>query len=380
MLYLYLFLFSTFSVQAPHVFVDCVECHSISLLFESILNQLSGIMPTSANNYRGYSSCTNASDFVRLCKDVMRRPMQEQMRYLVISRAERLKNWNSSVLTTLTRLSELTGANIFVILISRVSWHTFSIDSGLSDPFTVYFPNYSLDQVRSILALDCPSDEHVTLYKTFVNLLCSVFRLACSDLNEWRRQARDLFPKFIEPVLSGKVNETNSKRLWKNIEPHFQTAMNHLFLTGIKLKQDDAPFLDMPVNTKFLLIAAYLASYNPVSLDKRFFSKKEDKLSKRQKRSEKSAKSKMSSQLTGPQPFPLNRLLAIYYSIVKRPSGPRADLLQQISTLKSTGLLHLQSQNFMQQPRLKCLVSLDTIKSVAKSLQFDITKYLYGTC
>ena len=31
--------------------------------------------------------------------------------------------------------------------------------------------------------------------------------------------------------------------------------------------------LELPVHTKYLLIAAYLASYNPASSDKRFFAK-----------------------------------------------------------------------------------------------------------
>ena len=43
--------------------------------------------------------------------------------------------------------------------------------------------------------------------------------------------------------------------------------------------RDDTPappapdVLELPVHTKYLLIAAYLASYNPATTDKRFFAK-----------------------------------------------------------------------------------------------------------
>ena len=48
-----------------HAFVDCVEAFSPKILFEHILNQISGVMPSLANGFRGYCRCEHISSFVR---------------------------------------------------------------------------------------------------------------------------------------------------------------------------------------------------------------------------------------------------------------------------------------------------------------------------
>ena len=73
--------------------------------------------------------------------------------------------------------------------------------------------------------------------------------------------------------------------------------------------------IELPFYSKFLLIAAFLASYNPAKSDKRFFVKHHGKQKKTL--SSIKAKEKLNSQLTGPKPFPLERLLAIFYNIVE---------------------------------------------------------------
>ena len=61
--------------------------------------------------------------------------------------------------------------------------------------------------------------------------------------------------------------------------------------------------IELPFYSKFLLIAAFLASYNPAKSDKRFFQKHHGK--QRKTSSSIRAKERMNSQLTGPKTFPL---------------------------------------------------------------------------
>ena len=45
--------------------VNCVECYTAKLVYECILNELSGTVPSPSNDYAIYRRCDNMDDFVR---------------------------------------------------------------------------------------------------------------------------------------------------------------------------------------------------------------------------------------------------------------------------------------------------------------------------
>ncbi|KAJ6666352.1 hypothetical protein lerEdw1_000625 [Lerista edwardsae] len=172
------------------------------------------------------------------------------------------------------------------------------------------------------------------------------------------------FSKYCEPVVQGAANERDTRRLWKNIESHLKKAMQTIYLREISSSQweqlqqaDGEPgqlkglsahaHVELPYYSKFLLIAAYLASYNPARTDKRFFVKHHGKIRKInfQKKHEKEVQLKInlflqtSNHLLGPKAFPLDRLLAILYSIVDKRVAPTANIFCQVcgSLLCSSG-------------------------------------------
>ena len=87
--------------------------------------------------------------------------------------------------------------------------------------------------------------------------------------------------------------------------------------------------MELPFHSKFLLIAAYLSSYNPMKSDKRFFLKHHGKVRKT-KTSLKAKEKRVSSQLTGPKAFPLDRMMAIFYAIVDDQVAPSANIQSQV--------------------------------------------------
>uniref|UniRef100_A0A6G1RBG5 Origin recognition complex subunit 5 n=1 Tax=Hypotaenidia okinawae TaxID=2861861 RepID=A0A6G1RBG5_9GRUI len=158
--------------------------------------------------------------------------------------------------------------------------------------------------------------------------------------------------------------------------------------------------VELPYYSKFLLIAAYLASYNPVRTDKRFFLKslitleknptcvRHKNLGHKEARSKHHGKirktnfmkkhEKTSNHLLGPKPFPLDRLLAILYSIVDNRVAPTANIFSQITSLVTLQLLSIVGHNDqLDGPKYKCIVSLDFIRAIARTVNFDIIKYLY---
>ena len=72
--------------------------------------------------------------------------------------------------------------------------------------------------------------------------------------------------------------------------------------------------VELPFVSKHLIIAAFLASYNPASSDYRIFAKRQMKKTRRKgKTNSKTAKEKIPQYLLGPKPFGLERLLAIMF-------------------------------------------------------------------
>uniref|UniRef100_A0A674HIJ2 Origin recognition complex subunit 5 n=1 Tax=Taeniopygia guttata TaxID=59729 RepID=A0A674HIJ2_TAEGU len=354
------------TLQLPHVFVNCVECFTSRLLLEEILIQLQSC--SSGTEQTSPVRCDTLNDFVRLFKQAVdSQEVQHQTLYI-------------------------TDRNVTVVLLSEIVWELFRPNMGCFEPFTMYFPDYSIGHLQKILSQNHPPEYSADFYAAYINILLGVFYMVCRDLKELRHLAALNFAKYCEPVVRGEANERDTRKLWKNIEPHLKKAMQTVYLREIsssqweRLQHDGGEagqlkglsahtHVELPYYSKFLLIAAYLASYNPVRTDKRFFLKHHGKIKKTNfmKKHEKT-----SNHLLGPKPFPLDRLLAILYSIVDNRVAPTANIFSQITSLVTLQLLSVVGQNDqLDGPRYKCTVSLDFIRAIARTVNFDIIKYLY---
>lgn len=140
----------------------------------------------------------------------------------------------------------------------------------------------------------------------------------------------------------------------------------------IALKQAELPYF-----TRFLMIASFLASFNPSKYDNRFFSR-EDR-SRVGKKGGIHNGSLMRSQLAGPKAFPVDRMLTIFYSILPDEECRFTfDIHSQIASLISLRLLtKVSAASRLDLIKCRCNVSYIFIKSVARSVNFDIGKYLY---
>ncbi|OXB71265.1 UNVERIFIED_CONTAM: hypothetical protein H355_002791, partial [Colinus virginianus] len=318
------------TLQLPHVFVNCVEYFTSRLLLEEILIQLQNC--SSEGKQTSHVPCDTFNDFVRLFKQaIVSQNLQDQTLYVV-------------------------------------------------------------RHLQKILSQNHPPEYSADFYSAYINILLGVFYMVCRDLRELQHLAALNFSKYCEPVVRREAKERDTRKLWKNIEPHLKKAIQTVYLREISSSQwerlqseEGEPgqikglsahaHVELPYYSKFLLIAAYLASYNPVRTDKRFFLKHHGKIKKTNfmKKHEKT-----SNHLLGPKPFPLDRLLAILYSIVDNRVAPTANIFSQITSLVTLQLLSVVGNNDqLDGPRYKCTVSLDFIRAIARTVNFDIIKYLY---
>ena len=108
----------------------------------------------------------------------------------------------------------------------------------------------------------------------------------------------------------------------------------------------------------------FLVSTLGFSSDKRFFMKGSGKIKKMKNTVAAAARiaaHKRTSQLLGPRMFAMDRMLAIFYVIVDMQSSINADVLSQVSSLVSLGLLaqvgNLASMDSgLDAPKFKCNV------------------------
>ena len=82
----------------------------------------------------------------------------------------------------------------------------------------------------------------------------------------------------------------------------------------------------------------------------------------------------------GPKAFPIDRLMAIFYSIVEGGASSSALILSQISSLVSLNLLvKVSADDQIDCVKYKCVVPLDFMVTIAKQVDFQLLQYLYDT-
>lgn len=377
--------------------VNAVELYTPRVMYETILNRLSGTVPSAHNEYAPYVSCDNLGDFVRNINDIAKEKEGQRMA-IVLEKSERLRDMDANILPALFRLQELTqnSVNIMVVLTSNLPMEKFRPSSGFMEPIVIHFPQYTKDELLKILLTVKPSTYSEEFYTNYVNLALSVFYLASKSLPELRHMIELNFPAYCEPIEKGEATENDVRKLWRNIEPHLKKALTTVYLREVSSSQfermqkltdpsaQDVSLpkpagmtkIELPFYSKFLLIAAYLASYNPAKTDKRFFMKHHGKQRKTQAMIK--AKERSSNQLVGPKPFPLDRLMAIFYSIIEDKVSPTANLFTQISTLVTLRLVsQVGGEDQLDLPKYKCTVSLDFIRGISRTVGFDVVRYLY---
>ncbi|XP_076353496.1 origin recognition complex subunit 5 [Tachypleus tridentatus] len=376
--------------QIPYAWINCVEIYSQRLLYEGILNQLFN-STYSVTTLR----CDNMCDFIQLFKQEAQAMNLKKM-YIILDNAEKLRNFEPTLLAALMRLQELSELDLSVILISEIIWEKFRCGIGLCEPLQLHFPQYNREEVLEILSLDCPPGYSEEFYTAYLRVVLSVFYLVTRNLRELKYLALLNFPKYCEPIKSGTVSETDQHKLWKNIEPRLKEALNTVYLCEIssfqwgnydtkgaigpakKVGDLTQSFrraaVELPFYSKFLLIASYLASYNPPRTDKKFFVKNQGKV---KKKNVNLRKDQPKSHILGPKPFPLDRMMAIFYSIVDEQVPPTSMVFSQITTLVTLRLLATTSNGEeLNTPKYKCLVGLDFIRNVSQTVKFDILSYL----
>lgn len=328
---------------------------------------------------------------------------------IALKNAERLRDMDVNLLPGFLRMRELVRLPVCVLLIAKIAWSKFMVPSGLPRPVPLIVRQFTKEQMSKVIAeklkerqarddLDHEKDVEWEdeFFFNYASIVISMFIKACRTLPELEYLCQRHYAAFRDPVVRGDVEQHNVRALYRAIEKDLKESLATLHLQettsrqlkeiqrrenlesleGV-LKQNRRLHVELPFHSKYLLIASYLASYNPAKSDKRFFVKHHGK--QRKTKAGIAAKERaVSSQLTGPKAFPLDRLMAIFYSVVDEEVAPSANIQGQIASLVTLQfLMSVGSDDCLDMPKFKCNVGLEFISQMSRQVGFEVQRYLY---
>lgn len=217
-----------------------------------------------------------------------------------------------------------------------------------------------------------------------------------------------LWKPFVEPILNGTFGTRDFSRLMVNRRHLFQledSVLDRIISSSEEIgtaapssvlpatpsakKRIRTIAHDLPYYTTHLLIAAYLASYNPSRTDVTYFMKHTDKRKNKRRTHTasagvaKSKHRKISRHLLTPSPFTLDRLLAIFKALLVETVPQVADLYTQIATLTSMRLLvkvgGLGNADVLDpSARWRVNYSWEYARSLGRTVDIEVGEYLVG--
>lgn len=426
--------------QKLYVFVDCTAVLSESRSEKRAISQICELFyKTLKTRYKGYTDLKcrkrdNFNDIARWLSILGHSDLvgfgdlgetNGNSIFVVLDNAHCLINSYPTILPALCRLQDFSRRDICILLIDKTGWKEggkygdrVKMTGGrLMVP--VLFTSYSQSNlIRIISNLVYPSTKKIGGKQPFimlVNRIVSFCYRGTKNLNEIIHIVRLFIPQYNQLCKDNLNKENNcvymNGSILSQLKPHFKAIkiFQHDFTQNditnmpkttdlVSSQQKKNPPLTLPVSSKLLIIASFLASYNPPSMDIRIFSQASIE-KKRKYRHTSQANIKMPALFTGPKSAPLDRVLAIYDSIW-RYSGTcvkssSALLCTQMANIIAMGLIGQQKiekrktgnnkdifdQGFIDifngDVRIVCNMSLPNMKVICKSISFPLEKFAY---
>ncbi|KAH5117993.1 hypothetical protein HBI73_109720 [Parastagonospora nodorum] len=363
-------------LDIPHTIINVRECitarHVLERMVASSLDALDEHYDEKIDR-RPYARTENLS---ALCVNLAKLLEGRGKFVLVLDAVDKLRESAGTLIAALGRLGE-SIPNLSLILTTTLPLPPSTIRS--SNTPSLHFPTYTRTQLFSILnnippkifatppsdeqfpdyTPDLAAEDDAWLWSRFISAVYdSLSKHTGRDLLSFRRTCMKLWRPFVEPVVTGQFGTRDFSRLIINRKHLFQVedaVLDRIVAdaepqaaleptTPSKRRAAKMMIHTLPFFTTHILIAAYLASYNPSRTDVTYFMKHTDKRKGKRRAPSTSVSNsmkarKISRHLLTPSPFTLDRLLAIFRALLDGGVPQVADLYTQIATLTSLRLL-----------------------------------------
>lgn len=388
-----------------HSIVLAEQCLTIRILLQRTLRAVID------NSGRTVSSdfeiiCENVTQFMALLERFQSEYDYNEAHVIVLDGLDKLHENPAEIYHCFTRLNEMSGIKnvCFIFTISTLEPRAL-ITSSIPH---VRFTRYTKEEVVEILSSEelcrLPEDilgqENDDLSRQFWSSYCQVVvdalsPYASSDVRLYKQIARRIWPVYVDPVITGAADMRETAKLYIQSQHIFSSEFavaDSLVQPGVeealKRKRNNEELTgsyDLPMHSKYILVAAYLASYNPDRFDIRFFSKAKDGRKGRRDTGRRKRLTLNPRMLEAP-PFELERMLAILHAISPEEqfgtaagvqSMSNIDLPGQIATLTTLKLLVRTSGDPLDsRTKWKVNASWGLVERLAKDIDLPIHNYL----
>ncbi|DBA04290.1 TPA: hypothetical protein N0F65_002052 [Lagenidium giganteum] len=317
-----------------------------------------------------------------------------------------------------TKLVDGTDWSVSVLMITRAISLELDHLVGTSFPVFIYFPLYSNETIAAILTRQLKKEHVGAHFRRWLLFLIELMPPAHNDWHDFRRSVLALLPEFDAFQDLFRTSESSAdnallKKLTRKTSEQVQAAQktrrrdlfgHNTLAQPQRLDDDQLTHSGLARSCLLLIIAGYLASFNPPEADAVFLSSAGTLKTKRQKKANAAKKDQsnaadaagatrqVSQRHIGPKIFKLQRLLAIYLSLRSDEDTPedesqqaghkeaREDVFTHIRTLVRINVLERTSPpDALEDIKFRCLADTRFVHDTAKSLKFPLESYLNTT-
>ena len=417
--------------QQSVVWFDCREIYSLNMFYQICLSSLSIPMNQSVKTFQ---------DFVRILRENSLDKKKKHY-FFVFHHIELLLNTDSTghFLYLLFKLNELTLGHfqhsmIFIghqpfYQMARVS--QIEAELGVLTPIQIFVPAYTRTEIVSILQHILIRKIHfyrqnekavlvhleqqdllpssISQLQIIIELALQIFYAVTNDLIELRDMSTMCIKDFLRSNAKKQIQDEGNNHDYRMLyqKEFFMQVLNSVYTRSMSIPKfldthtaDEEtrensslssttknPIRDLPTSTKFLLIAIYLATQNPIKYDRMLYDKRnQGKKSRRAKVMHKKSQLETAKSeylpLSSNKPIALNRLLAIYCSLQGESVPITTQFYTQLALLTSMRLIELVGSSNetsllnLNEPKYRCISSSDYIRRLATTVDFKIDDLL----
>jgi origin recognition complex subunit 5 len=390
--------------KLKHAIINCRECVTGRHLLERTVAVVHQALRSDGDEVHT-GRCENISALV---VHLQRQLERQDHFFLVFDGIDKQREAPPTLLPALARLGEAIR-NLTTVLIVQHPAPRFLHQTGVPH---IHFPAYNRNQSIHIVSqhpldifleqppeqLDYDDEVHkedkAWLWPRYCAAIWdSLAQNAARDLVSFKEVCHKLWRPFVAPILTGEFGTRDFPRLLVNRRTLFQdegALLDTILPAGVSVGPRNQHGHDLPYYAKWLLIAAYLASFNPARMDALYFMKATER--KRRKKGGGTARSaagrpsqnrKIPRHLLAPSAFMLDRLLSILHAILPHELRTTIDVYTQGATLTSLRLLVRGGGIGSTDPlepgakwRVGPAVSWEYVQSLARSLDFALLDYV----
>jgi origin recognition complex subunit 5 len=429
-------------LRISQAYISCHETTRTRTVLESILHQIKGTKRRREDGYGPSVRCDSMGEFLSTLPSIVSR--NKSAAWIIIDNAQRLAG--TDLLSMLTCLTDATSSNVGVCLIANVPWATgkfISTNQNLMPPHPVHFPAYTGPQLQRILAGNLPPGEGdnaalVSKYHQFLASAVGPMSRASNNVLDLRTAIHSLWIQYSAPLKEGK--DLPAGALFNKVKGELQRVISELEMGGktksmniggssngagasdaigvptpATLATNGATTIatatttattatppqgltiELPYMSKFLLLAAYIASRNKATADRAVFDPGYSKRGRKDAQAhDRQTEAATENMLKGPHSFPLERLLHIFYCIYDQHcaednpndgiDGPRnaaaahevqrAEVHMQVSTLVALRLLSVSGGDLLEGGIYRCNLAQEIAYQIAGNVKMRLNDYL----